>query len=1649
MQTAATATGLVSMLLSSAARYALLGLCLLLGMAALHGQAQDLQSLAFVPNRGQWKGNFAYKADLPAISLFLNPDGLRVHMAQEIEHGHKHVKNHGPALPKGFAWQMRFVGADGQAKATEQGHLPQKINYLQGRNPKAYVQGISPATSVSFANIYPGIAAQWLQAGGAAFHLHAKPGADLSSIKLAFDGIEKGVQAAKNGDLVFATPLGEVRLTAPKAWQVQGQEQLPLACQYAIVKGIVSFHFPQGYDPSLPVVIDPTLVFSSYSGSSADNWGNTATYDRLGRMYIGGIVFSRGYPTTLGALDTSFAGSVDAGLLRFSANGKRLEYATYLGGAFTETPHSMVVGSDFSLYVMGSTSSPDFPTSRRGFDTTFAGGPTSDPMGYSFVDYYYPNGSDFFIAKLDSSGGRLLGSTFMGGTGNDAILDQPQTDQSNLTRNYGDQFKGEIILDKYGRVCVVGSTASPDFPMRNGFDASYNGEGDAVLFRLSPSLDRLINATYFGSTQQETGYGLAQDSVGRTYIVGGTRSSLLPGTAGTIAPSNHGGKEGYIARIDSNWADAPIATYVGTNADDVAYLVQTDRNGTPYAIGQTNGAYPISAGVYSNPAGGQFIHCFSPDLRSTRFSTRFGGTANAPDIVVSAFLVDDCGKIYASGWGGITNDGSGYIAGSTAGMPTTANAVQRTTDGSDYYLIVLEPNATALHYATFIGADNTAHGEHVDGGTSRFDKRGVVYQAVCGCGGSIFPTTAGVYGPENLSGNCNSAGFKFDFSQLQALGSVLTPSGETFGCAPLNFRLRNKSQSATSSFWLVDGQLLNRQDSAFNLSFARPGTFKITLKALNAETCRRVDSVDFEVSVFKAKAKPDTTFQWCASADSLQMNNLSLAGYQYEWTGPNLTNDARGTARPFVRPAQGNNLYTCKILSAEGCLATRKVRVLDRRLEASIALPDTGGCAPFALPLKANTTRADSLRWHFADGTPAGSATTQNHSFARQGTYSLVLVATSDSACTRLVSDTIQVSVNDVRLLPDSNLRLCNTGDSLRLANFDSTGYRFLWQGLPLSVPDTAAQPVVLPSGAATYSCIVTSAQGCARTRRVKVADGRLEAKIITADTLGCAPYPVAATIAGYQIKSQTWSFGDISMPNTADSVRHTYQPGSYWLRLTARNDSACAPLVQDSIRIVASSVAIAADTTLAFCAQGDTIRLASIVGAGYTYLWRGPGLGADSLPGQELVARPPARGAFYTSTVRNALGCTQQRIVKVVDHSFRVQAFASSNRLCTTSSLSLLAQARPVATAYTWQIGGQQLPDSTIGLRLPPGQYTAKVVAQNDTTCARTATDSIRIDIAAPPIYASTTYQVCPADTLTLKAPQGQFYSYSWVGGFNSSPSYPISAMLDTSSFYVDVTDNYGCLSRKYFYLRPDSISAAFSLDTSYSPCTNFSTIVLRAYATDFTSLAWQRNGSTFATNDPSPTIATPDKGLQTITLQAQKRGCTATQSQTANLLGRPAKIALAFSNQIIYDQCGSFPLLALQNQSTGGQQYLFLLGPDTLDAAKRIRLRTADPQTLRLLATDRGCEASMVKTISAPSLIVPNVVTANGDNVNENLQLPAPSTNPWRLEIRNRWGKLAYRTSGYANDWPKAETASGTYFYNLRSPDGANCTGWVEVVR
>jgi hypothetical protein len=744
-------------------------------------------TLEFIENKGQWAAPARYAAAIPGGRLFAEADGLRFALFDKIDlPGHHQAQPASEAAMRGHALELHFEGA-APAHITAEEPTTERRNYFLGADASHWARGVHSYRQLRYAGLWPGVEARLYENGQQRleYDFVVSAGANAGAIGLRHPGAD-AVRLAADGRLQVQTSVGVLEELAPQAWQLdaQGQRQ-PVACRYALANGIVRFVLGR-YDHSLPLTIDPVVVFATYTGSAANNWGFTATYDAQGSLYSGGIAFSPGYPVTLGAFQTAFSNQVDIALIKYNvtANGPAARvWASYLGGNQADFPHSLVVNSHGELLLLGSTGSNDFPTTAGAAQRAFRGGPPADPLG-SGVSYYtgLPQGADMVISRFSADGSALLGSTYLGGTGNDGVLPLDVTATTpQLAHNYGDPFRGDIEVDAADNVYIASCTSSRDFPAARGFQSTYQGgTSDGVVCKLKSDLTGLLWGSYLGGSAADAAYSLQiVPGTGEVYVAGGTLSPNLPATAGALNPTAPGGIDGFVARISADGVTLRRTTYLGTSAYDQAQFVQLGADGGVYTLGQTLGAYPTTPGLYSNANGRQFIHKLSPDLSQTQLATVFGSGRGVVDIVPTAFLVDRCDRVFVAGWGGADNtnrfNGAPYLGAndgsSTAGLPVTPNAMQPTTSGNGFYVMQLAAGLGALGYGTFYGSDS----DHVDGGTSRFDPRGVVYQAVCSCfsfAGFPVPPGANTYSPTNGSiytGNglinfgCNNAAFVLNF----------------------------------------------------------------------------------------------------------------------------------------------------------------------------------------------------------------------------------------------------------------------------------------------------------------------------------------------------------------------------------------------------------------------------------------------------------------------------------------------------------------------------------------------------------------------------------------------------------------------------------------------------------------------------------------------------------------------------------------------------------------------------------------------------------------------------------------------------------------------------------------------------------------------
>jgi hypothetical protein len=808
-------------------------------------QPKQKQEIRFTENKNQWHADVKFKLEMHGGAIFFENQALTYSLlsADDLEKLEqvKHGNTAGLRMPaewiiRAHAYRVNFVDALRSVKINGNNPFADYKNYFLGNDPSRWATNVISYKNLQYQNIYRGVDLIFYGSGDKLkYDFIVKPGASTQIIQLDYQGLRN--IAVSNGNLILSTSVNTVIEQKPYAYQMINGKEKPVACNYKLRNNRITFDFPDGYNKDYELVIDPVLTFSTYTGSTADNFGFTATYDNAGNLYAGGIVFNIGYPATLGAFQVNYSGQVDVGITKFTPDGTSLIYSTYLGGVDTESPSSLVVNSANELIVLGTTGSSDFPTSVTGYDRTFNGG-----LAVNFPNNgtTFNNGTDIFISKFNAAGTALTGSTFLGGTNNDGI----NFNSINILQyNYGDQFRGEVIVDASDNIYIASSTLSNNFPTTAGsFQTIYGGAQDAVICKFNTDLSSLLWSSYFGGGFADAGYSLKLDGSNNLFVCGGTISNNLPNTAGGLLTAIQGGTDGYVAKINNSGTALLQTTYIGTNLYDQTYFVDLDRFDNVYVFGQTGGAYPVSGGVYFNASGKQFIHKLNNNLNTTLFSTTFGsGSANV-NISPTAFLVDVCGFIYASGWGGTVNTSWNSNTGTTSGMPVTSNAFQSTTDGSDFYFIVLSPDAAGLEYATFFGGNGSY--EHVDGGTSRFDKRGAIYQAVCaGCGGnSLFPTTPGVWSNTNNSFNCNLGALKFDF-QISAVTVDVEASPSIQGCAPLTVHFNDIGVNAQNYFWNFDDGNTSYLKNPVH-TFSSNGSYNVMLVGYDSTSCAGVRLAD-------------------------------------------------------------------------------------------------------------------------------------------------------------------------------------------------------------------------------------------------------------------------------------------------------------------------------------------------------------------------------------------------------------------------------------------------------------------------------------------------------------------------------------------------------------------------------------------------------------------------------------------------------------------------------------------------------------------------------------------------------------------------------------------------------------------------------------
>lgn len=752
-------------------------------------------------NKGQYPDRVLGKMDGPNNTVWIEKDQVLMVLKESIV---PDIPGSQHPIPTREAYIRMELENATEMRVEKVKPTPHYHNFFLGQDAAKWTSKVYGYERMIARDVYPGIDFHWIaEKEGLKSEFVLAPGADARQISMLYEG-QQGIQLNRNGDLVLKTALGEIIDSKPEAYQIKNGRKLEVECRYVLRDNRVSFQLGE-YDSRLELVIDPILVFATYIGSTTDNFGMTATYAYDGSAYSGGMMFGNNYPDPDPASYKSPNGSTgtrsqftDVFITKYSDNGQNLQWIAIIGGGDdstgTETVHSMICDSLDNIYFFGVTSSANFPCTPNALQTAHNGG-NGYNIGLNGTNFS-GLGTDLYVSKISADGTTLMGSTYFGGQGNDGVNDKLAGEIDSLDFNYGDEFRGEIMLGPGGEVLVATCTRSADIQLVNAVDNTYGGTQEGLIFSLHPDFSALNFSTFWGGSKRDACYSIKVDSSFNLLVAGGTVSTDLTVTPNAYQPTYGGGAaDGFILKLNPAGNSVISSTYFGFNQYDQIYFLETDRVNKVFATGQSlGGQVPVTNANFSVAGGANFILKLDSTLSNLERSTTIGGTFSSRVVSPTAFLVDRCGEIYLSGWG------ANIVGDNIPGFPVTNDAFQSNPhDNGDFYLFVMDRTFSDVLYGSYLGG--SASVDHVDGGTSRFDQNGIVYQSICaGCGGhSDFPTTPGAWSATNNTvDRCNNLVFKFDF---QVITEANFEVSDTLICLGDTITLSNTSSSSDDYYW--------------------------------------------------------------------------------------------------------------------------------------------------------------------------------------------------------------------------------------------------------------------------------------------------------------------------------------------------------------------------------------------------------------------------------------------------------------------------------------------------------------------------------------------------------------------------------------------------------------------------------------------------------------------------------------------------------------------------------------------------------------------------------------------------------------------------------------------------------------------------------
>lgn len=604
----------------------------------------------------------------------------------------------------GVTLDLEFVHASPRAELIGGKQETGSYHYLRGSDPRGHFTHVPIYREAVYRELWPGIDAYVRgEEGNLKLDWVVRPGSSPNAIALKLRGADQA-RLDEEGNLLVHTEYGLLKDSRPYAYQRTPSGERPVDCRFTLKRAetdrgwLIGFD-TSSYDPSLPLVIDPIIVFSTYlGGSGADSTimaANSLEVTDDDHAILVGNTNASAFPVTAGAFQTTLQQGIDVTVTKFTPDGSGIVFSTYLGGSGTELARGLELDALNNIYICGSTTSANFPTTPGSFMPTF------------------PGGTAAFVTKLNSIGTALLFSTFLGGTG----------EQTRLF---------DIALDDADNPIVVGSTGSSTYPTTPGvFQPFFTGTECSILTKLNAAGTELLYSTFVGGSASSRGTGISLDDAGLVHVCGTTDSPDFPTTPGALQVTAPPGTSAFVYKMDAAASSLVFSTYLGGSGTEDSSDIGLGSFGQIVVCGSTTSAdYPTTPGalqpaLLSETCG--FISVLASSGSSLNYSTFIGGAGgntHVLDLTIRTGFVLFVGDTESPNY------------------PVTVDALQPTPTGITSAIIGILSATGVLVYASYLGgsAEQTAYAaEFIPGSPSA-----IAY--IAGTTNSAdFPVTPGAY----------------------------------------------------------------------------------------------------------------------------------------------------------------------------------------------------------------------------------------------------------------------------------------------------------------------------------------------------------------------------------------------------------------------------------------------------------------------------------------------------------------------------------------------------------------------------------------------------------------------------------------------------------------------------------------------------------------------------------------------------------------------------------------------------------------------------------------------------------------------------------------------------------------------------------------